>query len=46
MVLVSQSTPQQPLLLFNAVGWNFRADRYDGTPVLRRASGCYVLSPV
>ncbi|MGK5729454.1 hypothetical protein [Streptomyces sp. URMC 124] len=38
-LLVSQSTPQQPLLLFNAVGWGFAAGRYEGTLVLRRASG-------
>ncbi|GGY07839.1 hypothetical protein [Streptomyces hiroshimensis] len=38
-LLVSQSTPQQPLLLFNAVGWGFAEGRYEGTLVLRRASG-------
>ncbi|MEU1820323.1 hypothetical protein ABZ543_34870 [Streptomyces roseifaciens] len=38
-LLVSQGTPQQPLLLFNAVGWGFAEGRYEGTLVLRRASG-------
>ncbi|MEU3911428.1 MULTISPECIES: hypothetical protein [unclassified Streptomyces] len=38
-LLVSQSAPQQPLLLFNAVGWNFAEGRYQGTLVLHRASG-------
>ncbi|MFE3635201.1 hypothetical protein [Streptomyces sp. NPDC059168] len=38
-LLVSQSTPQQPLLLFNALGWGFDEGRYEGTLVLKRASG-------
>ncbi|MFG2981241.1 hypothetical protein ACGFYQ_08255 [Streptomyces sp. NPDC048258] len=38
-LLVSQSTPQQLLFLFNAVGWGLAEGRYDGTLVLRRVSG-------
>ncbi|MFI8391583.1 hypothetical protein [Streptomyces sp. NPDC085540] len=38
-LLVSQGAPQQPLLLFNAVGWNFAEGRYQGSLVLHRASG-------
>ncbi|POX60918.1 hypothetical protein C3492_24855 [Streptomyces sp. Ru62] len=38
-LLVSQSTPQQPLLLLNAVRWNFAEGRYEGELVFRRASG-------
>ncbi|WP_367136845.1 MULTISPECIES: hypothetical protein [Streptomyces] len=38
-LLISQSTPQQPLFLFNAVGWSFSEGRYEGTLVLKRASG-------
>ncbi|MFJ3927080.1 hypothetical protein [Streptomyces sp. NPDC090022] len=38
-LLVDQGRPQQPLLLFNAVGWNFAEGRYEGTLVLERASG-------
>ncbi|MFK0252633.1 hypothetical protein [Streptomyces sp. NPDC090445] len=38
-LLVSQSAPQQPLLLFNAVGWGFAEGRYEGSLVLHRASG-------
>ncbi|MFJ8213033.1 hypothetical protein [Streptomyces sp. NPDC096033] len=37
-LLVSQTAPQQPLLLFNAVGWNFAEGRYVGTLVLHRES--------
>ncbi|MGW7255371.1 hypothetical protein [Streptomyces sp. NPDC054834] len=37
--LVSQGTPQQPLLPFNALGWGFAEGRYDGSLVLRRAGG-------
>ncbi|MGV9992083.1 hypothetical protein [Streptomyces sp. NPDC003374] len=38
-LVVAQGAPQQPLLLFNAVGWNLAAGRYDGTLTFRRASG-------
>jgi hypothetical protein len=37
-ILVSQSTPQQPLLVFNALSWSFTEGRYEGTLVLKRAS--------
>ncbi len=38
-LLVSQSAPQQPLLLFNALGWNLAEGWHRGTLVLHRASG-------
>ncbi|MFJ4776956.1 hypothetical protein [Streptomyces sp. NPDC088762] len=38
-LLVGQSEPQQPLLLFNAVGWRFAEGRYEGSLVFHRASG-------
>lgn len=37
-LLVSQSNPQQPTLLFRTGGWNFTEGRYEGTLVLLRAS--------
>ncbi|MER6996179.1 hypothetical protein [Streptomyces sp. NPDC000410] len=37
-LLVSQDKPQQPTILFNAIGWNFRPGRYEGSLNLHRAS--------
>ncbi|MET7295644.1 hypothetical protein ABZS79_26515 [Streptomyces griseoloalbus] len=38
-LIVSRDKPQQPVMLFNAVGWNFAPGRYEGTLTLNRASG-------
>jgi hypothetical protein len=37
-LVVSQTMPQQPVMLFSAIGWNFTAGRYEGTLTLKRAS--------
>ncbi|WFB06837.1 hypothetical protein LRS74_07115 [Streptomyces sp. LX-29] len=52
-LLIDQDTPNQPLMLFNAVGWNFRPGRYEGTLRLHRSGGrapldrdfCLLVSP-
>jgi hypothetical protein len=36
---VSPEKPQQPLMLFNSLNWNFSAGRYDGSLTFNRANG-------
>jgi hypothetical protein len=38
-LVVSRDKPQQPVMVFNAVGWNFVPGKYEATLTLRRASG-------
>ncbi|MGW2045859.1 hypothetical protein ACWCPF_11825 [Streptomyces sp. NPDC001858] len=38
-LVVSRDKPQQPVMLFNAVGWGFVTGRYEGTLTLTRGSG-------
>ncbi|MEU9144057.1 hypothetical protein [Streptomyces sp. NPDC048349] len=37
-LIVSQDRPQQPTILFNAIDWNLRPGRYEGSLSLHRAS--------
>ncbi|BBC31329.1 hypothetical protein SGFS_026230 [Streptomyces graminofaciens] len=38
-LVVNRDKPQQPVMVFNAVGWNFTPGRYEATLTLHRTSG-------